>query len=284
MTAVPPSSSPAARSSKWHPSPAIWASAALHGGAAVATLVNPPVWPWAVGAVVANHLGLTAAGLWPKSCLLGPNITRLSSHAAQQQNISISFDDGPNPAITPWVLDELDRHGAKATFFCVGARVREHAALAREIVARGHVIENHSDLHSHAFSFFGLSKLARDIDAAQKTIADATGRVPQLFRAPAGLRSPLLEPVLARTGLALCAWTRRGFDTVERDPARVLARLTDGLAAGDILLLHDGNAAVTVGGNPVIREVLPPLLARIHAGGLKLVTIHNHIQQQHALP
>jgi peptidoglycan-N-acetylglucosamine deacetylase len=265
---------------KWQPSATIWASAALHGGAAVATVFNPVLWPWALGAIAANHLGLTAAGLWPRSALLGPNITRLSAAAARENKIALSFDDGPNPEITPWVLDQLDQHCAKATFFCVGARVREHAALVREIVARGHAIENHSHVHSHAFSFFGLSKLKRDIEAAQDTIADVTGRAPQLFRAPAGLRSPLLEPVLARLGLSLCAWTRRGFDTVERDPSRVYQRLNQHLAAGDILLLHDGNGALAVDNRPVIHDVLPRLLQRFDALNLTPTTIHTAIDER----
>jgi peptidoglycan-N-acetylglucosamine deacetylase len=265
---------------KWQPSATIWSSAALHGSAAVATMFNPALWPWALGAIAVNHLGLTAAGLWPRSALLGPNITRLSVAAARENKIALSFDDGPNPEITPWVLDQLDQHQAKATFFCVGARVREHAALAREIVARGHAIENHSDVHSHAFSFFGLAKLKRDIDAAQRAIADITGRAPQLFRAPAGLRSPLLEPVLARAGLTLCSWTRRGFDTVERDAARVLRRLENDLAAGDILLLHDGNGAVTAGNQPVIKHVLPPLLQRFATMQLKPTPIHAAIHDR----
>lgn len=272
---LPPTVAP-----KWHPSPTIWASAALHGGAALATMASPPLWPWALGAVVANHLGLTAAGLWPRSRLLGPNITRLSVAAARENKIALSFDDGPNPEITPWVLDELDQHHAKATFFCVGAKVRAYPALAREIVARGHAIENHSDVHSHAFSFFGLPKLKRDIDAAQATIADITGRAPQLFRAPAGLRSPLLEPVLARAGLTLCSWTRRGFDTVEKDPSRVLHRLENQLAAGDILLLHDGNGACAADGKPVIKHVLPALLRRFDAMQLKPITIHTAIHDR----
>jgi peptidoglycan/xylan/chitin deacetylase (PgdA/CDA1 family) len=79
--------------------------------------------------------------------------------------------------------------------------------------------------------------------------------------------------VLQRLGLSLVSWTRRGFDTRERDPAKVLERLVHGLAAGDILLLHDGNAARTAAGRPVVLEVLPPLLARLKADRLRAVTL-----------
>lgn len=258
---------------RWRPSPTIWASAALHGAAAVVTIAQPAFWPWALGAVAVNHASLTALGLWPRSRLLGPNITRLPPTLVGANKVALTFDDGPNPAITPWVLDQLDAHNATATFFCVGAHVRQHPELTRDIVNRGHVIENHSNLHSHAFSTFGLKRLRLDIEAAQATIAEHTGRAPKLFRAPAGLRSPLLEPVLANCGLTLASWTRRGFDTVEHDKEKVFQRLDNHLGAGDILLLHDGASAAHLNNRPIIFDVLPRLLARFDALGLHAVPI-----------
>jgi peptidoglycan-N-acetylglucosamine deacetylase len=257
----------------WRPSPTIWASFALHVAALVAIAFSPEIWLWAVASIVINHLLLTAIGLWPRSKLLGPNITRLDPSAVAAKRVALSFDDGPNPEITPWVLDQLDRHHAKATFFCVGEKVRAFPSLAKEIVARGHVIENHSDQHSHAFSTFGLGRLGNDIDAAQRAIATHAGQTPTLFRAPAGLRSPLLETVLARRGLTLASWTRRGFDTVEKDAEKIYARLTAGLAAGDILLMHDGNGAIDTKGVPVIRTILPRLLDHLDSLGLTPVPI-----------
>ena len=97
--------------------------------------------------------------------------------------------------------------------------------------------------------------------------------LPRYFRAPAGLRNPFLAPVLDRLGLQLVSWTRRGFDTVRREPGAVLARLVASLAAGDILLVHDGNAARTAAGEPVLLRVLPALLERCAAAGLRAVTL-----------
>ena len=112
-----------------------------------------------------------------------------------------------------------------------------------------------------------------DIEAAQARIADVTGRLPMLFRAPAGLRSPLLAPVLARSGLQLASWTRRGFDTVASDADKVYQRLNRHLGAGDILLLHDGKSAALLNGRPIIFDVLPRLLSRFNALGLTVVPI-----------
>jgi peptidoglycan/xylan/chitin deacetylase (PgdA/CDA1 family) len=93
------------------------------------------------------------------------------------------------------------------------------------------------------------------------------------FRAPAGLRNPFLDPVLARLGLQLASWSARGFDTRSGDVERVKNRLLRGLRAGAILLLHDGNAARARDGIPVILEVLPTVLAAASAANLRFVTL-----------
>jgi len=259
----------------WRPTALIRGSVALHAAAVGAALARPRLWPWALSAVVADHLLLTAAGLWPKSRLLGPNWTHLPAAAGAHgaAAIAITIDDGPDPQITPRVLALLEAHGAKATFFCIGERVARHPALAREIVQRGHAIENHSQRHLHRFPLLGPRALTEEIRRAQQTIAAATGEVAQFFRAPAGLRNPFLEPVLARANLHLVSWTRRGFDTVSGSATRVLGKLTRHLEDGDILLLHDGHAARTAAGGAVILEVLPPLLAAVAAARLTPITL-----------
>ena len=260
-------------SPRWNPPLLLKASAALHVGAAAFAVARPNLWPWALGAVVANHVQLAATGLWPRSTLLGPNWTHLPIAATQRGEVALSIDDGPDPAVTPQVLKLLDEYAVKATFFCVGRRVEEFAELAREIVHRGHAIENHSYRHLNYFSLLGPRGLSYEIEKAQDAIGRVTGRRPLFFRAPAGLRSPLLDPVLTRLGLLLASWTRRGFDSVNRDPDSVFARLTTGLRAGDILLLHDGHAARTSTGTPVIIEVLPRLLAAFAQSGLTPVRL-----------
>jgi peptidoglycan/xylan/chitin deacetylase (PgdA/CDA1 family) len=271
--AMPSASAPATARETWPWPPAIRASAALHLAAAGAGALVPGALPWAIGAVVLNHALITGAGLTPRSSLLGPNVTRLPEAAGARREVAITIDDGPDPEVTPRVLDLLEAHGQRATFFCIAERVLAHPALAREIVARGHSIQNHTARHRHNFSFLGPRGFAAEIARAQEILADTTGERPSCFRAPAGLRNPFLEPVLHRLGLSLVSWTRRGFDTREGDPAKVMARLGRNLRARDILLLHDGNAARTPLGNPVLLEVLPLLLERLRADGLRAVTL-----------
>ena len=253
--------------------PFVGASIAWHLLAATAALFVPGAAFWALGAVVLNHVVITAAGLTPRSTLLGRNISRLPAAAAARGEVAITIDDGPDPEVTPAVLDLLDAAGQKATFFCIAERVAAYPELAREIVARGHSIQNHSTRHRHDFSLLGPRAYAKELERAQRILAQVTGQTPNCFRAPAGFRNMFLAPVLQRMGLTLVSWTRRGFDTREADVQRVLERLTRGLAGGDILLLHDGNAARSAQGRPVVLEVLPQLLARLHRIELRSVTL-----------
>jgi len=260
---------------RWSPAPLLYASAAVHAGAAATLLVRAHAWPWALSAVAANHVVLAAAGLWPRSRLLGPNWIRLPASGAESGSIAITIDDGPDPDVTPRVLSQLEQFRAHATFFCVGARVERHPELTREIVSRGHAVENHSQRHRHDFSLLGPRRMSAEISRAQDSILRVTGSSPRFFRAPAGLRNPFLDPVLARLQLRLASWTRRGFDTVVANADAVYRRLASPLQGGDILLLHDGNAARSRSGAPVILEVLPRLLDAMAAKQLHSVTLRS---------
>ena len=261
--------------SAWHPTLLIRASIALHGLALVAVIAEPAQWPWALGAVVINHLVLTAAGLWPRSNWLGPNWTRLPAAAAARHEIALTFDDGPDPLVTPQVLDILDRHAAQATFFCVGEKAARYPDLCREIVRRGHAVENHSQHHRHHFALQGPRGFMRELQAAQSSLGLITGQRPVFFRAPAGLRNPFLDPVLARLGLTLVSWSARGFDTRTADAERVKHALLHELRGGAILLLHDGNAAQSPRGIPVILDVLPAVLESAATAGLRFIRLRD---------
>ena len=170
-------------------------------------------------------------------------------------------------------LDLLAREGVVASFFCIAERAERHPELIARMVAEGHAVESHSASHRHNFALLGPRRLATEISRAQEILTRLSGIPPRFFRAPAGLRNAFLDPVLCRLGLILASWTRRGFDTRDRDPARVLARLTKDLAAGDILLLHDGHAARTRDGTPVIVACLPQLAAQVRAAGLRFILL-----------
>src|SRR3979411_251746 len=263
------------REQRWSPPPLLYASAAVHLSAAAGMLARPRVWPGARGDVSPNHVALAAAGLWPRSRLLGPNWTRLPAQGGAAAGVAITIDDGPDPDVTPQVLSQLATHRAHATFFCVGVRVERYPDLAREIVSRGHAIENHSQRHRHNFSLLGPGGMSAEISRAQESIHRVTASLPNFFRAPAGLRNPFLDPILVRLKLRLASWTRRGFDTVNSDPDAVFRRLANPLQPRDILLLHDGHAARSRSGKPVILEVLPRLLEALNSKGLSPITLRS---------
>ena len=246
------------------------ASVALHALALGDALARPRHWRRAVAAVACNQAALTLAGMMPRSPWLGPNLNRLPGGG---QAVALSFDDGPDLDVTPRVLDLLDRAGMRASFFCIGQRARAHPDLVAEIARRGHGVENHTEHHPYRFATLPPSALRREIMAAQEILTALSGRPPRYFRAPMGLRSPLLQGVLEQGGLKLASWTRRALDGVSGDAPAALRRLTHELAAGDVLLMHDGNAARDASGQAVVLSVLPALLDRLTASGLAGVSL-----------
>ncbi|MGE5385966.1 MAG: polysaccharide deacetylase family protein [Betaproteobacteria bacterium] len=256
----------------WQPTTLIKLSAAVHAGAGVSLILLPGFWLEALSALAANHALLCSAGLTPRSRLLGPNLSQLPKSAIVRREIALTIDDGPDPEITPLVLDLLDENRIKATFFCIGALAARYPGLVREIAARGHAVENHSQHHLKRFSLLGPRQMFREVAEAQYLLTELTGRPPRFFRPTAGLRNPFLEPILAKLDLRLATWNRRAYDTLRPDPEIAHRRLTGGLGAGDILLLHDGNAA-RHSKTPVILPLLPLLIGTIRESGLNPVTL-----------
>jgi peptidoglycan/xylan/chitin deacetylase (PgdA/CDA1 family) len=257
----------------WQPSRLIYLTLAIHVTALLVLLITPQHWRWVLASLIANHLVLTMVGLWPRSTWLGENWTRLPDAAIARNEIALTIDDGPDPEVTPQVLDILARYSVHATFFCIGDVAQRYPELCRDIINRGHAIENHSQRHRHNFSLTGINGLTQEIQTAQTTLTAITGQPPLFFRAPAGLRNPFLDPVLHKLGLQLASWSVRAFDTRVGDADKVARTLVHGLHAGAIVLLHDAHAARTASGEPVILKVLPGVIEAALAAQLRFVTL-----------
>lgn len=251
-------------------SPLLKASLGVHAASLAALAVDPSLGLPVAATLIGNHALLGVAGLHMKGSWLGPNATRFSTAASE---VALTFDDGPDPDVTPRVLDMLAAAGQRATFFCIGTKAEQHPAIVRAVHERGHGVENHTYRHLNSFSLVGPTTMRREVARNQSVLADLTGQAPSCFRAPAGIQNPWLSNILADEGLRLVSWTRRGLDTISDDAQRVTARLVGhGLRAGDILLLHDRRA----GGNPeepVVLRSLPMLLHALTQAGLRSVPL-----------
>ncbi|RYZ74384.1 MAG: polysaccharide deacetylase family protein [Lysobacteraceae bacterium] len=213
----------------------IWLALGLHAGVALAWWK----WGWAPGlaGLFAVHMLLLWGTMRPQSRLFSPVLSRLPITA---NAVWLTVDDGPSPE-TAALLDLLDRHQARATFFLVAERAAARPELAREILRRGHGIGNHSFSHPQAwFWALGPRRMAAQVDRAQATLRELTGQAPRWFRAVVGMANPFLSASLKKHGLARVAWSARGFDGVAGQPDKVVARIVEDLRPGAIVLLHEG--------------------------------------------
>lgn len=196
-------------------------------------------WGWMAGLplMFATHAPLLWGTLWPHSALFGPVLNQLPG---DDRAVWLTIDDGPSDD-TLAVLDALDAHAAKATFFLVGERAAARPALVHDILRRGHGIGNHSASHpARWFWALGPLRMRREIARTQRVLAEISGEPPRWFRAVVGMSNPFVHASLKAHGLARVAWSARGFDGVEADPAKVVARIERGLSPGAIVLLHEG--------------------------------------------
>lgn len=215
---------------------------------------------WRVGLplMVASHALFLVPVFLPNSRFYAPVLSRVPGGA-----VWLTIDDGPS-GDTRAILDLLDRHDAKATFFMVGERAAAQPELVREVLRRGHDVGNHSHGHPQArFWRLGPRQLAREIGQCQKVLAGLAGAPPRWYRSVVGMTNPFVAAELQRHGLTRVGWSARGFDGVVCRTDEVVARIVRDLRPGAIVLLHEGAAH---GHNLAIIEAV---LRELEARGLK---------------
>ena len=184
----------------------------------------------------------TYAALSSASQLFGPIL--IDGPNANQ--IGLTFDDGPNPAATPQLLDLLAEHNTRATFFLVGKYVRQHLALTRQIAAAGHLIGNHSMTHPW-LAWQTHSRIRAEITDCSNAIQDTLGTSIHFFRPPHGARRPAVLRTARTLGLTPVNWNLIVQDWKAPDAAVLLDRIERGIGrnhrAGRAtnLVLHDGD-------------------------------------------
>jgi len=161
----------------------------------------------------------------------------------KEKIIAISFDDGPDPVVTPKVLDLLKRENLPATFFCIGQKVEQYPELLKKVYEDGHLVGNHSYSHHKWFDLFSRKRMLKEIEMTDEAIKKVTGKVPMLFRPPYGVTNPTLKRIVEKTNLTSIGWSLRSFDTIH-DPVKVIQKLKQKTKPGDIVLFHDTNEKI----------------------------------------
>jgi peptidoglycan/xylan/chitin deacetylase (PgdA/CDA1 family) len=176
-----------------------------------------------------------AAPFFPCSGFFLPVICRGGSGST---GVALTFDDGPYPESTPFILDLLARHNLQATFFIVGRQAQRHPHLVERIVAEGHGVGNHSLRHDMLLMFRLPDRLEADISAT-RAVLRKLGADTNLFRPPAGIIGPRLGAVAGRGGLQVVNYNRRALDGGNRWVDGLARKITKSLRSGDIIMLHD---------------------------------------------
>jgi len=224
-------------------------------------------------------LALAVAGMYvlyerieaPQTQVLGPTLVHGRGHV-----VALTFDDGPNPFVTPGVLDTLERERIRATFFVVGRAARAHPALLVRMAADGDEIENHTDDHAHLNALLSQAAIDREIDDAAAAIVAATGKSPRFLRPPFGARDRAAIDAARARGYTVVTWSAMLGDAPsgETDAAATVAGLLPEIHDGAIIVLHDGDQGRdTRGGRTYEAQAAVTLIHALKTRGYRFLTI-----------
>jgi len=178
--------------------------------------------------------------------------------------VALTFDDGPHPKITPWILDHLDRVGARATFFLVGKQVDLYPELVREIVARGHTVGSHSYTHRDMRQLSAL-EVERELVRSRAAIRRAAGVNVTLFRPPGGRYDEVVRQATGLWGYTTVFWTANISNYAGQPAHSVKSGLLRDIQPSGVCLLHNGEDETV--------QILPDLLQELKRRGFKMVPL-----------
>src|SRR4051812_8675337 len=159
---------------------------------------------------------------------------------AGRRELALTFDDGPNDPYTLRLLDVLSKYNVKATFFLIGKYVDQRPDIAREVVAAGHVVGNHTYSHPNLI-FQSQAQLRDELSRCERALDDAVGESHSpIFRPPFGGRRPAVFRTLRRAGLEPIMWSVTGYDWNAKSAEQIEQKVTKQVRGGDVVLLHDG--------------------------------------------
>lgn len=184
--------------------------------------------------------------------------------ATAKKEIAITFDDGPATSYTPEILALLKKNNIQAAFFCIGNRVAKEESLVKEIFDQGHIIGNHSYSHAPLFDLFGTNKMCADVSQMDAVTQKAIGVKPALFRPPYGVTNPTVKKAIINGGYTPVGWSVRSLDTVVKDKAKLLKRVS-AIKPGDIVLFHDTSKTTL--------DILQTFIDHVHNSGFTFVRL-----------
>lgn len=152
--------------------------------------------------------------------------------------VAITFDDGPVEN-TLKILEVLEKHQVKASFFCIGKNIEEHPEIFKMILEKGHFAGNHTYSHTRKMGFLSTGKIIEEIEKCDEVCKKAGGVKPLTFRPPFGIINPNIQRALGRTGHKVIGWNVRSYDAIIHSEKMILKRIINRVKAGDVILLHD---------------------------------------------
>lgn len=200
------------------------------------------------------------------------HIRAICKAATSEKVIALTFDDGPMQERTDVILNLLDKFNVKATFFCIGSRIKGNEEVLNSIHKRGHLIGNHSYSHSNLFDLKNTSQMIDDLKKGNNEIKRVIGQEPLFFRPPYGVTTPSLARASKRLKLEVIGWNVRSLDTTIKNRQGLVERVTRRIQPGSILLFHD-----TVNG---LEFALEDILTYLSQNGYKVVELDKLIQKQ----
>ena len=206
----------------------------------------------------------------PKSQLYGATFFGTPGRG---KKIALTFDDGPNPACTPGLLEVLAQHNVRATFFMIGQFVRQQPELARRVLAAGHEVGNHTFSHPN-LSLASAQRTRQELADCESALKDAgVGNQHGLFRPPFGARRPVTFRIARELGLTPIQWSVTAFDWNAPSAERIEQNVEKRLRGGDVFLFHDGGHRGLNADRMHTVNAVASLVPKLIARGYEFVTI-----------